>query len=178
MKRTALAVMLVLSLLFSLAAGLLVVKKAKANAFFIFTSVDPIPGTIPPIITVSSPQNNAVYKSNTVYVSFNISKPEPPTSLESGISSVRYTLDGNRTGLYYCTHYNSNYPPGFPQFSYSKNWTLSAGTHTLLIEANGVVLPGNMSIFGMSGSARVFFTVDTTADTAINSEQNIPEFPS
>lgn len=174
MKRTALAVMLVLSLLFLLAAGLLVVKEAKANAFFIFKSVDPIPGTIPPIITVSSPQNNAVYKSNTVYVSFNVSKPQPPMSLDAGISSVRYTLDGNRNGLYSCNHYSSDYPPGLPQFSYSKNWTLREGTHTLLIEASGVVLPGNMTIFGMSSSSTVFFTVGT----AINSEQNIPEFPS
>jgi hypothetical protein len=174
MKRTALAVMLVSSLLFSLAAGLLVVKEAKANAFFIFTSVDPIPGTIPPIITVSSPQNNTLYNSNTVYVSFNVSKPQPPRSLDAGINSVRYTLDGNRTGLYYCTHYSSDYPPGLPQFSYSKNLTLPEGTHTLLIEAGGVVLPGDMTIFGMGSSVRVFFTVDT----AINSEQTIPEFPS
>lgn len=174
MKRTALAVMLVLSLLFSLAVGLLVVKEAKANPFIIFKSVAPIPGTIPPIITVSSPQNNTVYKSNTVYISFNISKPEPPTPLESGITSVRYTLDANDTGLYFCNHYSSNYPPGLPQFSYSKNLTLPEGTHTLVVHTGGVVLPGNMTMFSVGSSSTVFFTVDTT----INSEQNIPEFPS
>lgn len=174
MKKTALAVTLVLSLLFSLAAGLLVVKEAKANPFIIFEATDPIPGTVPHIITLSSPQNNTVYHSGTVWLSFNVSKPQPPMSLDAGINSVRYILDGNRTGLYYCTHYNSNYPPGLPTFSHSKNLTLSKGRHTLVIEASGVVLPGNMTIFGMSSSLTISFTVDTV----INSEQSIPEFPS
>jgi len=174
MKRMALAVTLILSLLFSLAAGLLLVKEAKANPFIIFKPVAPIPGTIPPVITFSSPKNNTVYKSNTVYINFNISKPEPPTPLESGITTVRYTLDANDTGLYFCDHYSSNSPPGLPQFSYSKNLTLHEGNHTLVVNTGGVVLPGNMTIFSVGSSSTVFFTVDTTT----NSEQNVPEFPS
>jgi hypothetical protein len=174
MKRTTLAVALILSLLFSLVAGLVVVKEAKANSFIIFKSVAPIPGTIPPIITISSPKNNTVYPSNTVYISFNISKPEPPTPLESGITTVRYKLDAKDTGLYFCNHYNSNYPPGLPNFTYSKNLTLPEGNHTLLVNTGGVVIPGNMTIFSVGSSSTVFFTVDTT----INLEQNIPEFPS
>jgi hypothetical protein len=174
MKRTALAVTLVLSLLFSLEAGLLVVHEAKANPFIIFEATDPIPGTVPPIITVFCPQNNTVYHSGTVLLSFNVSKPQPPTSLDSGINFVRYILDGNYTALYFLNHYSSGSPPGLLTFNCSENLTLPEGCHTLVIEANGVVLPGNMTIFGMSSSSTISFTVDT----AINSEQSIPEFPS
>jgi hypothetical protein len=173
LKRTVLAVTLVLSLLFSLTAGLLVVNVAKANPFIIFEAADPIPGTVPSIITVSSPQNNTVYHSGTVLLSFNVSKPQPPTSLDSGINFVRYILDGNYTALYFLNHYSSGSPPGLPTFNCSENLTLPEGHHTLIIEANGVVLPGNMTIFGMSSSLTISFTVDTS----INSEQSIPEFP-
>lgn len=174
MKKNSISVAVVLSLLFSLATGSLIVKDAKANPFFIFEATDPIPGTIPPIITVSNPQNNTVYQSNTVSLNFSVTKPEPPLPLDSGINSVKYTLDGNRTGLYYCTHYSSDSPPGLPSFICSKNLTLPEGKHTLVIETSGVVLPGNLTIFGMSSYSTIIFTVDT----AINSEQNIPEFPS
>lgn len=175
MKRTATALTLILAFLISLVAGLLVVKVAKANPFIIFEPATPIPGTIPPVITVSSPENNTAYASNSVYLSFNISKPEPPITLESGITTVRYTLDNNRTGLYYCTHYSSDSPPGLPEFTYSENLTIPEGNHTLVVYSAGVVLPGNMTIYSVSSSSTVFFT------TGPNSEQNlgsIPEFPS
>jgi hypothetical protein len=174
MKRMALAVTIVLSLLFSLAAGVLFVNVTKANPFIIFETTDPIPGTVPPIITVSCPQNNTVYPSNVVCLSFTVSKPQPPTSLEAGINSVRYMLDGNLTGLYYCTHYSSGSPPGVPSFSYSENLTLPKGKHTLVVNASGVVLPGDMKIFGMQSSETIVFSVST----AISQETAIPEFPS
>lgn len=173
MKRTVLSVILTLALLL-MPTGLLVVNEVKANPFFIFDGVDPIPGTIPPIITAFSPENNTIYNSSTLCLSFNVSKLEPPTSLDSGITFVRYTLDGNLTGLYYCTHYTSDYPPGLPYFVHSKNLTLPIGKHTLVIEVGGVVLPGNMTIFGMSSSSTIFFTVSTN----LTSEQTIPEFSS
>ncbi len=174
MKRMALAVTVVLSLLFSLVVGTVLVKEAKANPFIIFEATDPIPGTVPPIITVSCPQNNTIYPSNVVCLSFTVSKPQPPTSLEAGINSVRYMLDGNLTGLYYCTHYSSGSPPGLPSFSYSENLTLPNGKHTLVVNASGVVLPGDMKIFGMQSSETIVFSVST----AISQETTIPEFPS
>ena len=137
-KRTAFAVTFGLSLLFSLIAGVMFVKEAKANPWIIFKAADPIPGTVPPIIPVSCPQNDTVYQSNVVCLSFNVSKPQPPTSLEAGISSVRYTLDGELTGLYYCTHYSSGSLPSLPSFSYFENLTLANEKHTLVVNASGV----------------------------------------
>jgi len=94
--------------------------------------------------------------------------------MEAGINSVRYMLDGNLTELYYCTHYSSGSPPGLPSFSYSENLTLPNGKHTLVVTASGVVLPGDMKIFGMQSSTTIVFSVST----AISSETTIPEFPS
>ena len=172
MKQAALALTLTSALFLSLAVGVLVVKEAKANPFIIFEPATPIPGTIPPIITMSSPKNNTAYTSNPVCFSFNITQPQPPRALESGITSVRYTLDGNLTGLYFCNHYNSNSPPGLPEFKYSTDLTLPEGNHTLVLSAVGVVLPGNMTLFSVGSSSTVFFTVGA------NSETSIPEFPS
>ena len=65
MKKAALALTLVSALLLSLTVGALVVEEAKANPFTIFEAATPIPGTIPPIITMSSPVNNTAYASTT-----------------------------------------------------------------------------------------------------------------
>jgi hypothetical protein len=37
------------------------VEVAKADPFFMWTPVDPPPGSIPPTITILSPQNNTIY---------------------------------------------------------------------------------------------------------------------
>jgi len=150
---------LILAFLFLVVAGVLVVKVSKANPWFIFKPATPIPGTIPPIITLFSPQNNMAYASNNVYLSFNVTKPQPPIPLEAGISFVKYTLDDNITGLYFCDHYSSGSPPGIPEFSYSHNLTIPDGKHTLVVYAAGVVLPGDMTIFGMDNNVTVFFSV-------------------
>jgi hypothetical protein len=163
MKRIALALTLILAFLFSAVAGVLVVNVAKANPFIIFEPATPIPGTIPPIITMSSPQNNTAYASNNVYFSFNVSKPQPPVPLDTGIIIVKYTLDNDTTGLYFCDHYSSAYPPGIPEFHYSHNLTIPEGNHSLSVYALGVVLPGSLTIFGVNSSSTVFFTVDTTS---------------
>jgi hypothetical protein len=99
MAKRGVAAAFVSALLLSLTAGVLVVEEAKANPFIIFEAATPIPGTIPLIITMSSPENNTEYTSNNVHLSFNITKPQPPTDLEAGITVVRYTLDNNLTGL-------------------------------------------------------------------------------
>jgi hypothetical protein len=147
------------ALLFSVVFGMHVANIAKANPWLLFKEATPILGTIPPIITLSSPQNNSVYASNDVFFSLNVSKPQPPMPLEAGISYVRYTLDGTITALYFCDHYSSGSPPGIPEFNYSHNLTIPEGKHTLVVYASGVVLPGNMTIFWVDSNSTVFFSV-------------------
>lgn len=157
-KKT-IAATLILAFLFLVVAGVLVGKVSKANPWIIFKPATPIPGTIPPIITLFSPQNNTAYAPNNVYLSFNVTKPQPPMPLDAGISFVKYTLDDNITGLYFCDHYSSGSPPGIPEFSYSHNLTIPDGKHSLVVYAAGVVLPGDMTIFWMDSNSTVFFSV-------------------
>jgi hypothetical protein len=164
MNRTALVV--TLALLFSMLITVLTFKTANANPWILFSSTEPVPGTVPPIITMSYPVNNTVYTSNTVSFSFNVTKPQPPTIMQSGINYVRYRLDGNVTGLYFCSHYSSMETPGIPEFSYSENVTVPNGSHTLIVEASGVVLPGNMTIFMLTSNFAVHFNVDATETAA------------
>lgn len=49
MKRTALALALILALALSLVAGMQCVKVARADPFFIFKPVDPVPGQFHPL---------------------------------------------------------------------------------------------------------------------------------
>ena len=110
MKRTALALTLSLAILISLMAGVMVVNVAKANPFLIFEVVPPIPGTIPPVITVSSIENNTAYASNNVHISFNISKPQPPIAFDTGLTSVSYTLDNHHTArAHYRRHFRTKF---------------------------------------------------------------------
>jgi hypothetical protein len=43
------------------------VKMAEANPFFAYTFIEPIPETIPPKITILSPQNNSAYYSDNIH---------------------------------------------------------------------------------------------------------------
>jgi len=63
MKKTVLALTLILVLLMSIMYGVQFVKVVEANPFFMFDYIEPIPGAIPPTITIYSPENSTVYYS-------------------------------------------------------------------------------------------------------------------
>ena len=94
-------------------------------------------------------------------MSFNVTKPQPPTAIESGLITVRYTLDGNVSGLYFCNHYSSEEPPGISDFSYSYNLTVPDGNHILMVEADGIVISGIMTASSMDNNSTVLFGVKT-----------------
>ena len=78
-KKTFMAAIISLTLLILIAAGMQVVEVAEANPYsFFYQRVDPIPGFVAPQITMFNPQDNITYNSNTITVSFNISKPITP----------------------------------------------------------------------------------------------------
>jgi hypothetical protein len=145
-------------LLASAIVGTHFVGNVKANPFVIFKSAPPIPGTIPPTITISTPENDTVYASNIISLQFNMAKPQPPETLEAGLTFIYYYLDGKRNVLYSCHQYP---PPGLPEFSYSKNLTISEGTHKIEVCAVGVVIPEHLTMYSMDSNASVFFTVET-----------------
>jgi hypothetical protein len=165
MKKKLVLAIFISVLLILLVSEVQVDRLANANPWIIFKGVDPIPGTIPPIITILSPQNNTAYDSNTVLFSFNVTKPQPPTALESGLSIVDYYLDDNRTMPYFCNSYSSGAPPGRSEFTYTISLTLPKGGHYIKVEAGGVVLPGNLTIYGASSSSTIVFSTEADPTT-------------
>ena len=148
-KKTLTAATAISLILVSLVAGVLVVDVAKANPYsYFYTFIDPIPGTIPPTITVFSPQNNTTCNSN-ITISFNVSTPISPTGYYD-IMQITYTLDNNITQL------------SHEQFTFSQSFNLSEGNHSLVVYSRAAFLPGNMTVFYLDSSSNVFFIVDTT----------------
>ncbi|MEM3881333.1 MAG: hypothetical protein QXD19_06265, partial [Candidatus Bathyarchaeia archaeon] len=72
---------LVLVFVFVVITGTTLVNVVKANPWLIFAPIDPIPGTIPPTITILSPKNNTAYPDITLNLTIHITKPQPPCTM-------------------------------------------------------------------------------------------------
>jgi ABC-type glycerol-3-phosphate transport system permease component len=173
MKRgiTVFAVILALSLLL----GVILVGVVNANPFAFYTPIDPVPGTIPPSITIYSPRNDSInYK--VVAVSFNASKPQLDDSWTS-IIEVSYTLDSNPQVEVYSNFVEGQGNPGIPAFSTAFNLTLPEGNHVLKVNATGVVLKDlvpkpqgltDIGVFYVWGNSTTHFTVGNQPTTPNN----------
>ena len=160
-KTTVIAVIITSVFLVSLVA-VLFVNVTEANPFsFFWTYIDPIPGTIPPTLTVFSPQNNTHYTSNSIIFSFNASKPQAPIPVEyANVERVVYYLD-TISGLTVYSHNSGD----LPDCSYSGYLTLPEGNHSITVCSQGYVVPGNMTVFSMWSNSTVYFTIDTALPT-------------
>lgn len=159
-KRTAFAAAIVSGLIVSLVLGVQFVLLVEANGLFIHE----LNGS--PIITMKSTLNNKVVSSNTVLVSFTLTRPNSNWVIgetSCAVLGVRIIVDGevNRS-----VAVNSELPVAF---SYSFNLTdLRNGLHSLQLNAycRGVSirrgLPGDFSeyIYYDALSDTVSFTVD------------------
>lgn len=150
-------------LLASLAIGLQSVSLAYANPFFMFHKVDPVPGTIPPPIQISSPKDNITYSPENVTLSFNVDKPQLAGCRGAAIIGVEYILDGLTTQAFSIwrggSASNSN---AIPQYSTTVTLPdLSEGKHTLTVQAEGVVYVVDLDIFFISSSSTITFEVGT-----------------
>jgi len=178
MKKTALAIILISALLFSGAEPL---KMAQANFTPDFREqIDPIPGTIPPIITITSPKNHTTYSSSYLNLTIHVTEPETPTPLKSYIH-VDYYLDGivhyitGSVGQNYevdyniVLHINKSLPTAtIPQESYSNDTRpiyLRDGNHSLKVKAYGEVEPGDNKVFFIDSTSTVFFTINSPASS-------------
>ena len=159
MKRTALAIALILALSVSLMVGVFV-KVVEADPFFIFKNIDPIPGTIPPNITISSPQNNTGYSSDKITVSFNVSKPQLG-KFGTSIIDITYTLDNVTVQVFTIWKGESaSSSSGIPEFNTTFTLpSLTTGNHSFTVKANGVVFASGLDIFFMNSSSTTFFTI-------------------
>ena len=160
MPKKLLATTIILATILTLVLVIQVVEVADADPFFIFHPVDPIPGTIPPCVTIVSPQNNQTYYSDRIGISFNVSKPQLG-NFSTAIIEVKYTLDKDTTKAFSIwrggSASNSWAVPEFDTIFTSPS--LSIGNHQLTVVVEGVVYPGNMSIFFTYGASTVYFTM-------------------
>ena len=133
MKKTALASTMVSGLIVSLVFGVQFIQLVEANGIPITVVLELC--NEPPIITVESPLNNKLFSSNTVVVSFTLTRPSYNWTSSKGTSSIvvyaNITVDG--TVYSRVNVYSDLRVP----FSYSLNLTdLQNGAHSLQLVAD------------------------------------------
>ena len=137
-----------------------VVKVVEADPFWIFKTVDPVPGTIPPTVTIISPKNNQEYYSDRIVISFNVSKPHLGTC-ETAITNVKYTLDSDTTEAFSIWRGGSaSNSWAVPEFDTTfTSPFLTEGNQHLTVYVEGVVYAGNMTIFFTYCGSTAYFTM-------------------
>ena len=162
MKKTALAIVLISVLLF---CSVELVKIAKANAYWIYEHVDPVPNTIPPSITIFNPQNNTSYSTNSMTVNILVNKAEL-AGWHCKIEWVDYSIDGRNVELHSLWQKHEQDEPIHPitipsEISFNLS-SLYLGKHILTVSAGVTVLGGNMQVFFLDCNSTVHFTIDNT----------------
>ena len=140
------------------------VEVADANPYWIYKTIDPLPGATPPMIKIFSPQNNTVYYSDNVTVDFKVFRPEMGNSEQNtysvykpSIYGIKCLLDNvtvqDKTDFNTTTMTETDITLTSP--------SLPAGNHSLTVTADGVVLihSSDPSKFWISSSSTVFFAV-------------------
>jgi len=171
MKNTALVLLLICALLFS---SVELVKMAKANAepilwtmfYSNYDEVGQVPSTIPPSISIYSPQNNTVYSSRNITVSLYVRNAKL-AGWQSSVIDVYYTLDGKSGAGLYFHPINERLPTFDTTFNLS---FVSLGEHQLTVEAYVDVLrSAPKEVFFLETTSTVYFTVvDVTAPVILN----------
>lgn len=156
--------------LISLLIAIGFIGNAIANPFSFLEGkgIDPIPGTIPPTITISSPVNNSAYNSDSITLNLNVIKPQL-TNAWSSIIYIGYTLDNNKEVKLYSV---TGDEPGVSELA--RNVTLSSlpsGNHSITIRTFGPVMPNvkyengqwyspsQIGAFTMESNSTIYFTV-------------------
>ncbi len=163
MKKTALAMVLIYTLLFSSAE---LVEMAHADPFYsVYAPVEQVPSTIPPSVSIYSPQNNTYYFSNDVTVSLRVKNVEL-AGWNSSITKVAYFLDGKGDCPLHTTYSYYDEKGKIPEFATEFNLSsLSSGKHNFTAIANVLVLRDDPhQYFVLHCSSTIFFTIfDVTA---------------
>jgi hypothetical protein len=168
MKKTAIALSLILALLFSVATGAQFVNLAKANPYFINGGVPPDSETFPPVISISTPKNNTVYSMNRLPLVFNVTAPQSRTASETSISRVTYQADWMDKTV--------NFNIGQGQASLSLQFSnIPEGDHRIIIQAFGgglyVDIKGlSYKEFRINSSSELRFSIDTIPPTITTKE--------
>jgi hypothetical protein len=160
MKKTAIALSLILALLFSVATGAQFVNLAKANPYSITGEVPPDSETFPPAISISTPKNNTAYATNRLPLVFNVTAPQSKTASSTTVQIVTYQADWMDKTV-------DVFMGGQEQVSLSLQFSnIPEGTHRIIIQALGgglyVDVEGlSYKEFRISSSSELRFSIDT-----------------
>jgi hypothetical protein len=168
----------VLALVFavSMLIGIQTVEVADANPFSppVYRQIDPIPGTIPPEIKVTSPRNNTNYTDN-VTVTLNVVKPQL-SKWDSSITEIVYTLDQSNFKPLYNIRYEKTASgiPGISEYKTTFSLPYYSGNHTITIRVIGAVVDSpTRTMFYVDSSSTVSFTMNNQTPSPTPS-QSIP----
>ena len=171
MKRTALALILILGLTILVTQNCHVKVKAELT---------PHSTIVPPAVLIYSPQNNSLTSSNSISLIFNVSAPESVNATGSYLRYIYYEADWQTEEQYlYFQNLTNDEHFDFMEF----NTTLSnipKGTHTLQIVACGAVLIKE-AMFGFDyaseTNASIIFTVNSIQPPSSPEPQQTEPFP-
>ena len=151
MKRTALALTLIMALLFTVMSGTELAQVAYAPS-------DGLPYK-PPVVTVLSPSPNGTYNVPDVPLNVTIQIfGQTPQSLER-LNSLNYSLDG-QPDVPISFAYPSSYGPGYYLDGNGTLSGLSDGIHNVTVRGETTIGAENKDF-----NATISFTVDTTTPT-------------
>src|SRR3989304_3430688 len=162
--KKALALTLILALLFSAVAGTRFVNMGKGNPYLQGGIVPPEPGTNPPTITISSPENNKTYAANSIFLIVNASCGFSKTAAwPPNMIKVYFKSDWQENSTTIWEH--SDLGSFTPYVVVSFNLTeIPEGNHSISVYATerGFYLAGaTVNAFYIDGSSTVSFAIDT-----------------
>jgi hypothetical protein len=179
MKRKALALTLILAFIISAVAGTRLVNWAKANPWMGTDWVAPKDATKPPVLTIKFPEENRLYKSNNVTLSFDARLGESASGEYMRIMQVYYKADWEQNETYVYNNegiyipYDEN---AITKFSYDIELTgVPEGKHYITVHAvewGAYINDLFVHMFSINGSSSVGFTVDVSPNVSVLSLQN------
>jgi hypothetical protein len=160
MNKAALALTLISALLFSVVAVQLF-SLVEGNFYPPFEYVEPLPGTVPPKITLSNPKNHTSCLVSEVSLIMSVSMPETSYPAEFEELGITCFLDGYG-------------PATVTRINKTLN-DLRGGTHKLEVRAEFVVHPSNSTFFYSTSTSTVYFTINNTLSSSTPTPQPTPE---
>jgi hypothetical protein len=164
-KKMILTAVCISVLLFSAVAGTQLLNLGRANPYKWGGDVPPRDDTKPPAITISS-ENNTVYPSNNLIISFNVKLLYSISASDTRIYTVYYNTSWQNDSVV-VYQWNAEY---LTEFSHKLNLTsIPEGKQNITIRAieYGIYWGDTFyyTTFNITGSSSISFTIDTTPPT-------------
>jgi len=177
MKRKTLTLILVF--IISAVVGTRLVNWTNANPWMGTDWVAPKEATKPPILTIKSPEENRMYNSNNVTLSFNARLGESTSASYMRLMQVYYKADWEQNETYVYKNegiylpYDEN---AITEFSCDMNLTgVPEGKHYITVHAvewGAYINDLFVHMFSINGSSKVSFTIDVSTTISVLSPVN------